>query len=418
MSIYFYLFSLCLLSFLSFLFGMFKYKGMINPLSIHVILVVGIFTILSSLNVLLIDPNELSYNLEYISKTYYVSFINLFGILIPYFFKSDLALFIYKKLLKLFRIQKTYIINFNYRTVIFISFIFVFSYCGLMIQGGGNLIWLYAPREGYMWFRSGAGHFYILCHWFLTLLFLYFIWTTRPNKYRLFYLSLIFLSISYFLGKKAMMVHYFIISIIYYHFYIKKINSSKLIFITLILLFFVYLLILITGGGNLLEGLTYFEYFNVTTLFLSRFDEFGFYYGRVLITSLWGLVPRSIFSDKPYEYGPSLVHQVLFPGTTEVGITAGYIGWTPTYLDFGTIGVFITGILTGLFQKVSYEYYLINRSNFIAFVLMIQFSIFEIWVFSQYTIIVLIWCYFIIFILKRFNSIPKAANLSTKCNFD
>jgi hypothetical protein len=130
--------------------------------------------------------------------------------------------------------------------------------------------------------------------------------------------------------------------------------------------------------GNPLEAFSsYFkEYFDTTAQFLWRFDEFGYRYGGAAVSDLWFYVPRGLFPDKPYEYGLTLIHQVLFPGMAETGNTPGILPWATAYLDFGVIGVFVSGILGGLWQRAAFEYFLKHRHSFFAFLLMMQFALF------------------------------------------
>lgn len=86
-------------------------------------------------------------------------------------------------------------------------------------------------------------------------------------------------------------------------------------------------------------------------------------------------MPRALYPDKPYEYGMTLIHQVLFPKMAETGNTPGILGWAMSYLDFGIAGVFASGFWGGIWQRVAYEHFLNHRQSFFAFLFMMQFSL-------------------------------------------
>src|SRR5574344_1504815 len=48
----------------------------------------------------------------------------------------------------------------------------------------------------------------------------------------------------------------------------------------------------------------YFDYYYNSTMFFEKFDngEIPLFYGKLSLTNLWSLIPRSIYPDKPYVY--------------------------------------------------------------------------------------------------------------------
>jgi hypothetical protein len=391
---------LIVLALYSFCYGVQRYKTLLNPLTIHVVLMVGLFTIGSAIASTYLTPGPLAYSLEDMALTCWLSTVNLFGVVFPYWFKGGTPARYFGYIMSILGLNSEKIgTQFSASKFSLLIFLAVVMYIGLALTGGGGSLWLTDPREAYLWNRAGAGHFFILTQWFLTFAFLYYLFSLKPKLFETLIIVFIFSILLLFLGKKQTVVLLWVIGFVYYNFYIAKIKTTVMVLISLVGLFSVLGLIIFTGGGTFLNALQYFEYFNTTTWFLSRFEEFGYYYGRVLLTSMWVVVPRAWFPDKPFEYGASLIHQVLYPGFAEAGITPGYLIWSPSYLDFGVIGVLIAGLISGISQRMSYEYYLTHRKEFIAFGLMLQFSIMEIWVFVP-AVIVFAWSILQVFILR------------------
>jgi len=91
---------------------------------------------------------------------------------------------------------------------------------------------------------------------------------------------------------------------------------------------------------------------------------FVFRYGVASLSDLWFYVPRVLYPAKPFEYGLSLIYQILFPGMTELGHTPGILPWSLAYLDFGVLGVFVCGVFSGFLKRLSYDFFLRVRIPF------------------------------------------------------
>lgn len=400
-------------------YGIHRYRTLLNPLTIHVGLLVGVFTLGSAFSVLYLSPYDREYGLGDIAATFWLSTLNLMGVFIPYWFHGGTPsrLFGYGMAVLGLR-SETIGRRFSVTRFGFLIFVAVMMYVGLMVAGGGGSLWLTDPREAYLVYRAGAGHFFVLTLWFFIFAFLYFLWSRRPRLGQLVLVTIIFGTLFLFLGKKQPIMLVAIIAVVYYNFYVHRLSLFTSIIVPLLGMVATLGLIMFQGN-ELLDALLYFEYFNTTALFISRFQEFGYYYGRAMITSLWVLVPRAIYPDKPFEYGASLIHQVLFPGMTETGSTPGYLLWSTSYLDFGVFGVLCDGLIIGIWQRMAYEYYLMHRRQFFAFCLMIHFSIMEIWVFVP-AVVVFLWSILQVFLLRlriipislaSHNRIPVGPNI-------
>lgn len=381
-------------------YGIYRYRTPLNPLTIHVVLMVGLFTLGSALSSIYLTEGQLDYGPSDATATYWLSFVNLLGVVFPYWFDRLIPSRLFSYGLVILGLNSDKIgSRFSAMKFGFIILIAIAMFVGLAVSGGGGTLWLTNPREAYLWNRSGAGHFFILTQWFLTFAYLFYLFSRKPKVFEMLMLIFIFSIMLYFLGKKQTIVLIWIVALVYYNFYVSPISTVMFLLVGLVGFTSVLGLISFTGGGGALSSLQYFEYFNTTAWFISRFQEFGYYYGRVFITSFWILVPRALYPDKPYEYGASLIHQVLYPGMTEAGITPGYLIWTPNFLDFGVIGVLGAGLIAGMSQKFFYEYFLTHRKEFIAFTLMLHFSIVEIWVFVPASVVI-IWSIFLVFFLR------------------
>lgn len=390
MLVEFSFFVLGIFSFLSAWYGIKCYRTPLNPLTIFSVTQIGLFTIYSGIVATGMLP---TYSATDIVKTLFISSVYLGGATLPYIFNGALLSRLFGKGIILLRLNSgTTVLRFSQFKFILILFASFCSFIALMFFGGGGSLWLTNSREAYMGFRSGAGPFYAFTQWLMTFAMLYYIWCIKPQTLKLCLIVLLFFSAISFLGSKNNMLTIVVIGMIYYNFRIKSISYKVYIaFALLTPIVFLNMLLIQGSYSSMLEGMLYFrDYFDTTAQMLSRFDEFGFRYGQGWVSSLWFYVPRGLFPDKPYEYGFTLIHQVLYPGAAQEGGTPGLLVWSLSYLDFGLFGVFIDGLFVGIFQKSAFDYFLKNRENFFAFLLAIHFSIWPIWTFAPLVLVIII----------------------------
>jgi hypothetical protein len=125
------------------------------------------------------------------------------------------------------------------------------------------------------------------------------------------------------------------------------------------------------------SGLYFSEYSLTTAMYLS--DEFlPLGLGQYSISSLWYFVPRSLYPDKPFEYGVLNIHKVLFPAAAAKGNTPGISQWMLAYIDFGRVGVFMFGVLLTSFSRFIYNLFENNKDSVFLFVIMIHVCIFKV----------------------------------------
>ncbi|MEI7481717.1 MAG: hypothetical protein WCK75_05135 [Elusimicrobiota bacterium] len=376
------------LAFLAACYGMKRYRTPLNPLTIFTVTQIGMFTILSGVVATHLTPKYTSAD---IVKTILVSIVYLCATTLPYLFHGSLLSNLYGKGLGLFGLNSESIaLRFNAIKFVLLLVGAVSAFTALALVGGGGMLWLTNSRAAYISYRAGAGPFFALTQWLLTFAMVYCIWTIKPRVFKLLPILSFFCAAMYFLGSKNNVLLLPVIGLAYYNFYIRRI--SFMTFTMLAPLFFLAVLGLLVADGvysSLMNAGLYFrDYFDTTAQFLSRFDEFGFRYGRGWLSSLWSYVPRALYHDKPYEYGVLLVHQVFFPGAAALGNTPGFLSWTLDYLDFGVIGVFFSGLLGGIWQRMAYEYFLNHKQQFFAFILAMQFSIWSVWTFAPLPILI------------------------------
>lgn len=373
-------------------YGIKRYRTPLNPLSIFSITQVGLFTVLSSLVAIYVLKSDI-YTTTDIEMTLIISLVYLFGATVPYFFNGTILSKLFGKMLFLLKLNSNSVPSkFSFSKFVLLLIIAVGAFVALALYGGGGMLWITNTREAYISYRAGAGLFFALTQWLLTFAMLYIIWTTKPTTLKLVFILLSFCWIMSFLGSKNNILTLVIIVIAYYNFYIKKIRLVTFSFIgAAISISFLYLLVAQGSYQSFSESVKYFkDYFDTTAQFISRFNEFDLRYGGGWLSSLWFYVPRGVYPDKPYEYGFTLIHQVLFPAAAASGHTPGLLMWSLAYLDFGVIGVFSYGLFIGMLQRMAYEYFILHRQQYFAFVLAMQLSIWPIWSFSTLIITILL----------------------------
>lgn len=269
--------------------------------------------------------------------------------------------------------------------LLFVAIAFAFIFLALMVVSGAGILWITNPRVAYQDFRAGSGFLFLLVQWMsISGLLLYLF--GRPHTLASSLRGLaVYLPIAYFMGSKAAIISGFVLWLAYYNFLIRRI--PVILFLVALLLFVPLMLALLVAQGaytDLLEALDYFkDYVATTAMFLGGFDEFGFRFGAASLSDLWFYVPRAIYPDKPFEYGLTLIHQVLFPGMAELGHTPGILSWSLAYLDFGALGVFVGGVVGGLVKRLAYEFYLERPYSIFAFVLLMQLALFPIYIYAN-----------------------------------
>lgn len=386
--------------------GAVRYRDGFNPLTIFCITQVWLYTVFSgAVTYAFIDAAGVTPAI--IVQTLGIAGVYLLGVIVPYLAPRDIARRPYSTLMRFLGI--TY--GAEVRCVplskaVPICAVGLVAFVIVAVFGGGHTLWLTDSRVAYQSYRSGVGAFYATTQWCLVITQLYVLWSLRPRLGKLLILSACFLFVTYFLGSKSHLFVVILISALYANFFIKRIPIWIVIAAAPVGLIVHISLQLVQGTATDLIGtIAYFDYFTVTAQFIGRFSEFGYHLGSAWLSSLWGFVPRAIAPNKPYEYGILLIHKVLFPGAAAEGHTPGILGWALPYLDFGVAGVFVSGLITGTWQRASYEYFLRHRGNVVAFALMVQFSIWGLFAYAPSTVALILCVAFAVYLRVRVPSI-------------
>jgi hypothetical protein len=373
-------------------YGLCRYRTLLNPLSVFAGFEIGLLSLVSG-GVAYSRLDTASYTDGDLAVTAYVTLAQVAGVVLAFRVSGSLpARWFGKAVHALGLSSEKFARRFNIATFGLLLLAALSAFVALAVVGGGGWRWLTDTRAAYIQNRAGTGQFFAAYQWFVTLAFLYYLWTRRPRRGQLVLLLGLFGMLAYFSGSKGNVFIIFVAGISYYNFMIKALSvKALLLFGAMILAGFLGLLALYSPAIAEVFGapLAYFnDYFDTTTQLLARFDEFGFRYGGAWCSDLWFYVPRGLYPNKPYEYGVTLIHAVLFPGMTETGNTPGVLFWSMSYLDFGVPGVFLYGFINGLWKKAAYDYYLTHRESVFAFVFMMQCSLWGILTFAPLPILV------------------------------
>lgn len=375
---------LVLVVLMAFLYGCKKYRTAFNPLSVTAIVSYGFFTITSYLSTVILRVDSINYPVYYLDYTIAVSIIALLAFLIPFVIRLGFISKFLKKNLDKISITKT-----DNESLSIFGFILFFVLClgthfSLVFFTDGGTLWITNPREAYLNHRAGFGIYYVSFLYSILILYLYSLYMWRPKFWGLLLITSFSFFWGMFSGKKAFALIFIVISTCYYNFNIRSLGLKFFFVFTPFIITIIGSLIYIGSGLENLNFeivLDYFNYADLPAEFLYRHEEFGYYLGEAFLTSFWVLVPRSFYPEKPFEYGVSLVHQIIHPGLAATGHTAGYFAWLSSYLDFGILGVILAFSFQGWLSRIIYEWYISRRDTLFSFILMMHFTIFEIWFF-------------------------------------
>lgn len=376
------------------LWGIKRYNYVINPLMVFAIFDVGVLTLLSVTvtSVLDVAQNAGLSAVLYMTIIYIIGFAAVF---LPRHFQAPRQLF---DAFVGFVGKSECPDKFGSFNQLFVILVSIALFILLARTSGAGMLWVTSPRVAYQGYREGVGYFFLLLQWTLLGTLAYYIMTKRPRLTGLVISVFLYVLAAYFTGSKNNILAGLIISGAYYNFFIKKLSGTQ-IFVALIgiLASFWYLLISQGSYTDIVSAISYFrDYAYTTAQFLMRFDEFKLQWGHGFISDFWFYVPRALYPGKPFEYGVLLIHETLYPGAAELGHTPGVLPWALSYLDFGAVGVFIAGVLTGFVRRGAYESFLNNRTNSLAFLLMVQFSIVSVFSGTLLTslVVILFLCFF------------------------
>lgn len=376
--------------------GILRYRNAFNPLVFFAIYE-GIFLTLVSAMIAL---SIMSTSVDDVSKTLVVATFYFIGTAVAFL---PVRLFgvrsFIRRLLLPGRLIAVQAIRGRRFHLFFVAFACLLVFLALMVASGAGTLWITNPRVAYQSSRAGSGFLFLLVQW-LSLSGLLIFLFGRPQTILSSLKALaIYVPIAALTGSKAAILSGFVLWSSFCNFSIRRIPVVWFLFAIVLFVPLMLSLLVAQGSyGDLLEALDYFkDYVATTATFLGRFDEFKLRYGTASLSDLWFYVPRSVYPAKPFEYGLTLIHQVLYPGMAELGHTPGILTWALPFLDFGVLGVFISGVLGGLVKRLAYEYFLERPSSIYAFVLMMQLALFPVFIYANLPL-----SFLIAFLLARY----------------
>jgi len=330
--------------------------------------------ILSSLIIFVIKGDTYDYNNSF--KVLAISTVFIFSIWLGYINKSIPNFFL--KNSKIFFRQTERIKRFK-GDLGFYAFVFLglglICFLMLMIKGGGGSLWLTDSRTAYQFFRKGAGGYYVFSQIFMYLSFVSFLFKLKKLKLKnIISLLTFFVFIFLFYGSKRSLVTLILMVIVFYSYYVNNIKKSYLFFFFFFIAAFFLITQFLFSNLSVIDSINYFTYFDNMVLFLQKNPDFTFMNGKSTFSNSWSLVPRSIYPDKPFVYGSAYISELVYPGSAASTHTIGVLPWAMYYLDFGYIGVFFGGLITGISLKYIQLLFMVKKDFFI-FLLFINYGI-------------------------------------------
>lgn len=219
----------------------------------------------------------------------------------------------------------------------------------LLTQSFGLLNWIANPRLGYQLHRSGAGQWFALAITFLsTSMALMAVYVRRTHFVLL--MAPFFLVFVSLLGSKGFSIAFalFFVIVLALRHYAYLVPVAVIIGVGAgagVISNFASSL----GGFGLREISEYSDYYVNAALYYKGYltDQVPLFHGQVLLSGLWALVPRGLYSNKPYVYGNLLVNEIFYPGAAEQTNTPAF-ATVDTFSDFGWPQVIVSSLLSPL----------------------------------------------------------------------
>lgn len=206
----------------------------------------------------------------------------------------------------------------------------------------GLINWILSPRTGYQMHRTGAGAFYALSVSFLAVSYVLAL-LSLSVRWHIIAAWLFFLPFVFMLGSKGYLILYtvtaFAFMLIYgFKIQIRTVAAVGVVMAAAVLLNF--------GSADLVDIFFYFDYYSNSAYFIRAYHNgiADLFYGQISATEIISAVPRLLWADKPFVYGPTLLNEMFYPGLAEAGHTPAFGGPILAYADFGVPGVVLGGL--------------------------------------------------------------------------
>jgi hypothetical protein len=370
------------------LYGIWRYRTPLNPLTFGAVFETALTTVFPGAVAYLLLPLAPYSEADMVTTTA-LSGLYLAAFTLPFVFRGRRPARVFGACLRMLGLQADeYATPFQASKFGILLVCSVICFAGLAVFSGGGMLWIVNTRAAYQDYRSGAGYLWLLTAWFWMTAFIYYLWGRRPSGLRFIFVLILFTIGAYFTGSKQVILGVFITGLAYYHFLIRPVSTWAMILFGVTAVGGFFGLLAIQSAMTPATFLSYFEHFDVTTRFISRFNEYGYRYGTAYLSSFWFYVPRALVPSKPLEYGALLIPAHLFPGAYEKGYAPGFLGWSLSYLDFGWVGVFVSGSLWGITVRAIFEHYLTHRRSLFAFLFMMQICLWGVLTFASVPILI------------------------------
>jgi|GEM_PF-4516320 len=218
-------------------------------------------------------------------------------------------------------------------------FIFAILFFGILVVHSDG-IFLTNPRYGYQHYRGGFGAIWVLYILSISVLYYFVVLRKEINLKKVLFFILLF----FFTGSKALILNVFISSFLVYVWLNKKISKTQIILVSFILVILMLKLFDQFGASQdfLTRASTYFDFMNQASKVFEDYDSGQLTHtnGEIFSSSFWSYIPRGIYPDKPYVYGPVTLVEMYYPGMAATGHTPSFGALTPEFVDFGWFAPF------------------------------------------------------------------------------
>ena len=206
----------------------------------------------------------------------------------------------------------------------------------LLTRSFGLINWILDPRQGYQVHRAGAGQWYALCVSSLSVSMV-LATTYARTTYRTIALAPLYLVLVFLLGSKSFIISFtlFLITILAIRRF-KYLSPVAAVILSAGAASTISTFVQSLGGFGLQEISAYSDYYVNAAMYYRDYlsGKLPLFGGQVLLTSLWDLVPRSLYPGKPYVYGIILIDEYYFPGAAAQTSTPAF-ATVEFFSDFG-----------------------------------------------------------------------------------
>ena len=217
----------------------------------------------------------------------------------------------------------------------------------MLTKSFGLIHWLADPRTGYQLHRAGAGQWYAFSLTFLSVSMLLST-TYARTTFRALALAPLYLGLIFLLGSKSFIIGFtlYLINILAVRKF-KYLTPFAIVILSAGAVSTISTFIQSLGGFGLQEISSYSDYFVNAAMYYRDYlnGTYPLYHGQVALTGLWDIVPRSLYSNKPYVYGNILIDEHYFPGAAAATSTPAF-ATVEYFSDFGWPQVVVSAIVS------------------------------------------------------------------------